>query len=92
MNTIQRSLSKMFSSKPVRKPDTFRKDREWAKPVAAKHGIEIERLDFGWNVWPPKALTQIPGWTDPFDGDHFCHDWSEIKSMVSQYAQDCSQA
>lgn len=93
MQTLQRSLNDIFGyrGKPARRPDPDRKHREWAKPVAAEYGIEIERLDGGWNVWPPKALTNKPGWDDPYDGDHFCGNWSEIRTMVSQYAHDCGQ-
>lgn len=93
MKQLQDSLNQLFGfrGKAARRPDTGRKDREWAKPVAKEYGIEIERLGGGWNVWPPKQLTSKPGWFDPYEGDHFCQDWAEVRSMVSQYAHDCGQ-
>ena len=89
---LQRSLTGYFQPAAKRNPDPYRKDREWAKPVAAEYGIEIEKCDSGWNVWPPKALCKRAGWVDAHEGGHYCQDWSEIRAMVTDYAHDCGRA
>jgi len=91
MKNLQRELARMFSEPKRRKPDPHRRDREIAKPLAAQHGIEIERCeDGGFNVWPPKALDTRPEWIDPFDGNHFCNDWTEARMLIERYAHDCA--
>lgn len=62
-----------------------RKDREWAKPVAAEYGIEIERVGTGFYVWPPKALFD-QGKSDLYVCDHYAGNWSEVAVMVKDYA------
>ena len=88
---LQQSLNAIFGTRAARKPGTDRKHREWAKPVAVEYGIEIERCDSGWNVWPPKALTKASGWSDNYEGDHYCQSWGEIRTMVADYAHDCAR-
>jgi hypothetical protein len=84
MKTLQRNLTTLFKPAASRKPDPHRKARERAQAVAKDFGIEIECLrDGGFNVWPDKA-SQEP---DPFDGDHYCSDWSEVWGNVATYAK-----
>lgn len=85
MRTLQAALRRQFVQAAPRKPDVHRKDREWAKPVAAEYGIEIERIGTGFNVWPPKALFE-QGRPDMHDGDHYCGNWAEVAVMVKEYA------
>ena len=83
MNRLGASLNRLFKPAAPRKPDTGRKHREWAKPVAKEYGIEIEPIDGGFNVWPPKGLDDA---LDPHNGDHYAQDWAEVASMVKDYA------
>lgn len=82
MKTLQRELGRMFRPTPARRPDPHRKARELAKPLAKKHGIELERIEGGINVWPPKDMVLA----DPWEGDHYAQDWSEVLLMVRTYA------
>ena len=81
-NALQRELRRMFTPAPARRADPHRKARELAKPLAKLHGIELEKIEGGWNVWPPKTFSQA----DPWDGDHMAQDWSEVLLMVRTYA------
>ena len=95
MRQLSRALSAAFRPPAPRRPDPHRKSREWAMPVAAEYGIEIERFKpadgGGFNVWPPKKLAQAVGFVDPYEGDHYCHDWDQVESMVRQYADSMGQ-
>lgn len=82
MHALSRSLTRLFHPAPARRPDPHRKAREEAKPLAAKHSIEVEREETSLIVWPPKGYKG----TDPWDGDHGCDDWSEVLVMVRHYA------
>lgn len=80
---LQKQLSKLFKAAAPRKPDTYRKEREEAKSLAALHSIEIEKFkEGGFNVWPPK------NWQgeDPFEGDHYANDWADVAEMVRVYS------
>jgi hypothetical protein len=79
--TLSSQLARTFRAPAARKPDEHRKARETAKGLAEKHHIEIERLDSGFNVWPPRGFSGI----DPFDGDHYAQDWSEVLTRVKTY-------
>lgn len=76
-------LARAFGPQPARLPNLHRRARVEAQALARQHGIEIERLDSGMNVWPPKAFA-LP---DPWDGDHFCEDWCQACRMVRAYAE-----
>lgn len=89
LKQLEQALGSVFKSPSPRKPDPQRRQREEAKQLASKHGIEIEKLrEGGMNVWPPKAL---PDCLDPFDGDHFAEDWTDVLSMVKDYVAASSQ-
>jgi hypothetical protein len=81
-NSLSAALSRTFAAPRARAPDPHRRAREQAKPLAAQHGIEIERVDSGFNVWPPKAFAGV----DPFDGDHYAQDWGDVLARVKAYA------
>lgn len=83
LKVLERDLGKIFGGKQPPKKDAFRSARAKAKALASKHGIEVERLDGGMNVWAPDGL----GGPDPFEGDHFANDWAEALSMVTTYAR-----
>lgn len=88
MRTLNNALNKMFRAPKHRAPDTYRKEREAAKPLIAKLGIQLEKLPGGgFNVWPPKALGDKE---DPFDGDHYAIDWEEVLKIVKEYEQLCA--
>lgn len=80
--TLGRMLGRTFKPAATRRPDIYRKEREEAKRLAAICGCAIEREGAGWNVWPPAAL---PIESDPFEGDHYCQDWSEVLDAVRLY-------
>lgn len=85
LKVLEKTLDRIFKGPAKRKPDTQRKPREQAKALAAKHGIEIERMrDGGMNVWPPAAL---PDASDPYAGDHYANDWADVLGMVEGYAK-----
>lgn len=84
LNKMSRDIAKMFSAPKKRAPDAQRKQREEAKRLAAEFGIEIEKLDGGFNVWPQAAIADTD--LDKFSGDHFCNDWKEVNYMVAEYA------
>ena len=85
LKKLERHLTKIFASSKPKKLDSFRKEREKAKRMAAEHGIEIERLaEGGMNVWPPSQVADTD--RDPFTGDHHAEDWQVALSMVQQYA------
>lgn len=87
---LEKTLGRIFNSPVGRKPDTQRKQREQAKALAAKHGIEIERIpEGGMNVWPPAA---IPDASDPYASDHYASDWADALGMVEGYAKLLSPA
>lgn len=67
------------------RPTGERKAREEAKRIAALHGIELERLEDGWNVWPPSGFEEA-GHEDPFDGDHYAGSWPEVLRSAQAYA------
>lgn len=82
MKRLQKDLARIFKAPIARKPDPCRKAREEAKRLAKEHGIEIERVDSGFNVWPPRERES----DDPWAGDHYCQDWCEALTMVREYA------
>ena len=71
-----------------KRQDSQRKAREEANRLADLHGISIERLRDGINVWPPMAISDTD--RDPYDGDHFANDWSDALEMVQAYAKAIS--
>jgi hypothetical protein len=79
--TLSSLLSRSFKAPAERKPDVHRKAREDASALASQHNIEIERIESGFNVWPPKGFAG----TDPYDGDHYAGDWSEVLLRVRAY-------
>lgn len=79
--TLSSMIARTFKPAAERKPDVHRKARESAKTLAAEHGIEIERIEGGFNVWPPRGHAGV----DPHDGDHFALDWSEVLTRVRAY-------
>jgi hypothetical protein len=79
---LGRMLAATFKPATPRRPDIYRKEREEAKRMAATCGCTIERDGAGWNVWPPKEMTEA---VDPFSGDHYCQDWSEVLDAVRLY-------
>lgn len=90
MRTLQRQLGSMFKPRAGRKPDSHRAAREQAKRIALQRGIEVEPLQGGgFNGWPPRALD--PG-SDPFEGDHYAGDWSEVLEHVQGYEKVLSDA
>lgn len=83
MRKLSQSLEAIFRAPRQRAVDPHRKARETAKPIIAKLGINLEKLkEGGFNVWPPKAIT---GEVDPYEGDHYATDWSEVLEMVQDY-------
>ncbi len=84
LKPLERELARLFSTPKPKKTDTTRGSRTKAKALAAAHGIEIERVDGGMNVWPPSTVSDA---ADPFAGDHYCNDWSEALSMAEAYAK-----
>ena len=83
LKQLEQALARVFKSPSPKKSDPQRRQREEAKQLASEHGIEIEKLrEGGMNVWPPKALSDC---LDPFEGDHFAEDWTDVLSMVKQY-------
>lgn len=81
MKALGKLLAATFTAPAPKNPDTHRKAREEAKRLAALCGCEIEKCDSGWNVWPPKNAP-----TDPFDGDHYGQNWTEVLALVRHYA------
>ncbi len=55
-----------------------------ARRLAAKHGIEIERVSGGWMVWPPTGFDDE---RDPYEGDHHADDKDEVVTMVNRYVE-----
>lgn len=83
MRALEKQLGTLFRPRTVH-ADPHRKARELAKGLASALGVEIERLPGGgFNVWPPSATDEQ---TDPYAGDHFAHDWSEVLEHVHSYA------
>ena len=85
--TLAKGLSALFAArkpKKARESAATRKAREYAKPTAAEYEVEIERIDGGFNVWPPASIADTP--RDPFEGDHFADDWQGVARMVRAYA------
>ena len=80
--SLQKQLNALFRAPKPRAPDVHRKARQEAKTLAKTHGIEIEKIGSGFNVWPPKGSVN-----DPFDGDHYAQDWAQVLLMVKEYAQ-----
>ena len=81
MQSLGRMLHQTFAPPAPRKKDAQRKAREQAKPLIKRLGIDLEKCDSGWNVWPPKSIE-----VDPFDGDHYAQDWNEVLLMAQRYA------
>lgn len=82
MNIINKTLGKAFKVPLCRQADLYRKSRPDAKKLAVEHGIEIELLRPGFNVWPPRTLADD---ADEFGGDHYVHDWNEVYERVKTY-------
>lgn len=83
MKALQRALTGVFRPAAARRADPHGRERTEAKRIAKGKGIEIETLrGGGFNVWPPANAAE----TDPFAGDHFCTDWTEVLSMVRTYS------
>jgi hypothetical protein len=76
-------ISRTFKAPAARRPDTHRKVREAAKALAKEHNIEIEPIDSGFNVWPPRGFAG----PDPYEDDHYAQDWSQALEMVQAYAK-----
>lgn len=90
MRGLQRQLGALFRPEAAKRGDPHRKARELARPLAKKLGVEVERLDgSGFNVWPPRALQ---AGADPFEGDHYAADWSEVLTMVLAYEKTSAPA
>lgn len=81
--TLSGLLTRTFKAPTPRKPDVHRKARETATALAKQHGIEIERIEGGFNVWPPRGFSSL----DPYEGDHFASDWSAILPRVEAYSK-----
>lgn len=89
MKNLSAMLGQVF--KPAAKPkDPFRKARAEAKQLASQHGIEIEPLRPGFNVWAPAGLSDTPA--DPFEGDHYADDWSDVLERVKAYVSAAAPA
>lgn len=82
--TLSSMVSRAFKAPPARKPDVHRKVRESANALAKLHNIEIERIEGGFNVWPPRGFVG----PDPYEGDHFALDWEAVLPMVRAYAKE----
>lgn len=83
MKTLSRELGALFRPAPPRRGDPHRKARERAKALAARLGVEVERLaGGGMNVWPPRGLASH---ADPFEGDHYAQDWPDALQRVEAY-------
>lgn len=82
MHALSRALTRTFRPAPARRPDPHRAAREAAKPIAAEHGITIERDGHCVVVYPPRGFTG----TDPWDGNHYAEHWGEALVMVRHYA------
>lgn len=86
MRTLSLQLGKLlgngFKARHRRQADPYRASRPTAKKLAATHGIEIEPMKPGFNVWPPKALVEE---ADPFPGDHYANDWDSVLERVNAY-------
>lgn len=68
-----------------REVSATRRAREEAQRLAAQHNIAIDRMDGGgFMVWPPEPIADTD--RDPHDGDHYASDWSDVASMVREYA------
>jgi hypothetical protein len=79
--TLSSQLARAFKAPAARKPDLHRKERESAKALAKQHHVEIERVNSGFNVWPPRGFSG----EDPFEGDHYAQDWSDVLARVKAY-------
>lgn len=88
MRGLQTQLGALFGPEAPKRGDPHRKARELARPLAKLLGVEVEPLEgSGFNVWPPRALA---AGADPFEGDHYAADWSEVLKMVQAYAKASS--
>lgn len=77
-------VAKIINAKVPRRPDPEAKVRRLARKLAKEAGVEIEKEDHGWYVYPPDE-TQPED--DPYDGDHYCESWDQILEMVKAYAK-----
>lgn len=84
MKSLRRSLGALFTPRAVRRGDPHRKAREKSTRLALQLGVEVERFrEGGFNVWPPKGLADE---NDPFAGDHYATDWTEVLEHMQGYA------
>jgi hypothetical protein len=59
-----------------------------ARAQAKAHGIEIEREEDHWLVWPPAGFSEHDGDgkpDDPYEGDHLAWDAAEVEERVATY-------
>jgi hypothetical protein len=82
MRTLQRALRAAFQ--PPRATDPQRRAREEAKRLAGLHGICLEKLGGGINVWPPRGYVAA----DPYEGDHYAQDWCEALDHIRAYVPE----
>jgi hypothetical protein len=52
--------------------------------LAAEHGVDIQSMRPGFNVWPPKDL---PDDADEYSGDHYVNEWDEVLERVKAYVE-----
>jgi hypothetical protein len=83
MRRLQRNLAQMFSPRP-RRASLSRVERVYraeALSLAGEIGATLEPLPGGGrNVWPPLEV-----YHDPYEGDHYTHDWSETLDRLRVY-------
>lgn len=72
---------------PARPKDTDRKDREAAKKLARRYGVEIDMGDPGADniyVTHPRLVSETD---DPHYGDHYVYSWSGVLRRVEDYVE-----
>ncbi len=89
---IEVNLKSVIPPAPVRPPDVYRSDRQQAKALAAKWGIDLDigtpSPDCIW-VSPPTPLCdedgEMPG--DPYHDEHYHYDYQSAKEAIETYAK-----
>jgi len=56
----------------------------WARK-AKQAGIEVDKEDRYWMVYPPEALSERADWVDPYEGDHMADDTHEARERIQRY-------
>lgn len=85
MKTLQAALHSLFSeqsSSAHQRRHSRQQMRQQARQLGAELGVCFEALPGGgMNVWPPSDCQD-----DPFEADHYAHDWADAWERVQAYA------